>query len=244
MPPSEYRYPVDVAGPYNVVWSASEPIDLNGRAAELTRAYVESCQLSIFGRQYVYPGAMDAAPPPSLDTSASCLWAPKRPEATKPAYFGTLYAHILEVDVADRRVTARGCYSTNGRAEVETQEPESDELSAIEFSFTARLPNGATDPRENTDRAITAGTGTRAPQFDVFYPWKFDAVRWDKPRPAQSPFKDRPCTQWAVDKLNQVPAFSGQSPFAADGYPNELTPKMFGEEGFPTLPQTPAWPVP
>ncbi|MCZ4578768.1 hypothetical protein O4158_06530 [Gordonia amicalis] len=87
---------------------------------------------------------MDAAPPPSLDTSASCLWAPKRPEATKPAYFGTLYAHILEVDVADRRVTARGCYSTNGRAEVETQEPESDELSAIEFSFTI-APLGVVD---------------------------------------------------------------------------------------------------
>lgn len=240
--PSTYRFPTGVAGPYNAVWSAPDQINLYSRAAELARAYVESCQLSIFGRQAAYPGAVAAAPAPAVDHRMSCLFAPEQPEGDKPAYFGTLYATILELDSSENQVSARGCYTTNGRADVKTQEPESDYLNATEFSFVAQLPGGKTDPRAGVGRDVVAGATARAPNFDVFYPWKFDAVRRGTPAPPEPPFSERPCSRWAARMLDQIPAYSGQSPFASDGSPAELVPKLFGERGFPTLPQSPAWP--
>ncbi|MDL9949089.1 hypothetical protein QSJ19_26655, partial [Gordonia sp. ABSL11-1] len=119
---------------------------------------------------------MTAAPKPSVENRPSCLFAPKWPEASFPALFGTMYAQIAEIRASDTEVTARGCYLGSGLAEVRTREPESDYLSAYEFSFTAKLPPQALDPRANVRREAAPGTGTRAPQFDVFYPWKFDAV--------------------------------------------------------------------
>lgn len=242
--PDDYRYPVDVAGPYNVVWDAAVDIDLHSRAAELARGYIESCQLSIFGRAVAYPGAAAAAPATSPENAVSCLYAPKSTDYTaKPAFYGTMYATILELTRTGNQISARGCYTTNGRAEVETHEPDRDTLSALEFTFTARLPDGSIDPREDVNRVATSGTGTRAPQFDVFYPWKFDAVR-RKGLTVQPPLIEVPCAQWAATKLDQVPAYSGQIPFTPDGFAAELTPKLFGGQGFPTLPQTPAWPAP
>ncbi len=240
--PNIYRFPTGVAGPYNVVWSASDQIDLHSRAAELARAYVESCQLSIFGRQAAYPGAVAAAPAPTVDHRMSCLFAPEQPEGDKPAYFGTLHATILELDSSQHQVSARGCYTTNGRADVKTQEPESDYLNATEFSFVAQLPGGKTDPRAGVGRGVVAGATARAPHFDVFYPWKFEAVRRGTPAPPEPPFNERPCTRWAARMLDQIPAYSGQNPFAPDGSPAELELMLLGERGFPTLPQSPAWP--
>lgn len=243
--PDEYRFPVDVAGPYNVVWESAEGIDLHSRPAELARAYIESCQLSIFGRSVAYPGAVAAAAPPSSPEEAvSCLYAPERPDyEAKPAYFGTMYATILELTRTGNTVAAQGCYTTNGRAEVETQEPDRDTLSALEFSFSAQLPDGSVDPREAVDRKAAPGTGTRAPEFDVFYPWRFDPVRREGLR-VQPLVAEAPCARWAATKLNQVPAFSGQNPFSPDGLAAKLTPKLFGKQGFPTLPQSPTWPAP
>lgn len=242
--PQDYRYPSETAGPYNVVWSASEGIDLHSRPAELARAYVESCQLSVFGRQATYPGAVAAAPEPSVVNRVGCLFAPKRPEGWFPALSGTMYAHIAEIRASERELSARGCYLRSGRAEVRTGEPESAYLSAYEFSFTAKLPPNAVDPRSNIPRTAAPGTGTRAPQFDVFYPWKFDAAPWGIRPPPQPPFNERPCSRWAAGMLDRIPAYSGQSPFAPDGSSAELVPKLSGEQGFPTLPQSPAWPEP
>ncbi len=242
--PQDHQYPTDLAEPYSVVWSAAESVELHSRPAELARAYLESCQLSVFGRQHVYPGAVAAAPEPSVENQVGCLYATKRPEATSPAYYGTMYARITELIVSDTTISARGCYTSIGRAEVETDEPDSTSASALEFSFTADLPEGSIDPRRHVNRTAQPGSRTRAPQFDVFYPWKFRAVRWGTAQPTEASPNERECARWAAPLVDQVPAFSGQNPFAPDGHPNELTPKLFGEKGFPTLPQTPAWPAP
>ncbi len=242
--PQGYQYPTGLAGPYSVVWSTPEPIDLHSRPAELTRAYLESCQLSVFGRQNVYPGAVAAAPEPSLENQVGCLYATKRPEAAFPAYYGTLYARITELIVSDKTISAAGCYTRIGRAEVETHEPDTTSATAQEFSFTADLPDGSIDPRRNVNRTARPGSGTRAPQFDVFYPWKFRAVPWGTPQPAEGPPNNRDCARWAASLVDQVPAFSGQKPFTSTGRSATLTPRMFGERGFPTFPQTPAWPSP
>ncbi|MBD1320588.1 hypothetical protein IDF66_13455 [Gordonia hankookensis] len=242
--PQDYRYPTDIAGPYNVVWSATDGIDLYSRPAELARAYLESCQLSVYGRKATYPGALNAAPQPSVENRIGCLYPPKGPEGTFPALFGTMYAHIAQIRASHAEVSARGCYLGSGRAEVATSEPESDYLSAYEFSFTAKLPPQAVDPRANVQREAATGTGTRAPQFDVFYPWKFDAVPWATTRTPEPPVSEQPCTIWAAGMLDQIPAYRGQNPIAPDGDVAVLIPKLFGDEGFPTLPQSPAWPAP
>lgn len=242
--PQDYRYPTDVAGPYTVVWSAADGIDLHSRPAELARAYLESCQLSVYGRQSAYPGAMTAAPKPSVENRPSCLFAPKWPEASFPAVFGTMYAHIAEIRASDNEVSARGCYLRNGRAEVDTWEPQSAYLSAYEFSFTATLPPHTADPRANIRREAAPGTGTRAPQFDVFYPWKFDAVPWGASSSPQPPVSERPCTTWGAGMLDQIPAYRGQDPITPDGREAELIPELDGPKGFPALPQSPAWPSP
>ena len=245
LPPGEYHYPVNEAGPYTFVWSAARGIDVHSRAAELARAYIESCQLSVFGGDAVYPGAADAAPPGTTDDVPSCLTPTKRPNGSTPAYYGTVYAHVFELDSTDTSVTARVCYTANGRAEVETGEPELDGLDAVETQFSASLPAGERDPRADVDRTPTPGNGERAPRFDVFYPWKFDPKPWSgattanrAPRPS-----DDQCVRWSAENLSRIPSYSGQDPFTPEGYFAQLTPKLSGEKGFPTLPQTPAWPA-
>ena len=241
-----------MAGTFTFMWSAENGIDLHSRAAEVIRAQVESCALSLYGADAVYPGAEEAALDADIRSSANCVRPHYRPLRSGYAFQGTIHAHVVSVESTDTSITAHVCETRTGRARLDPDNPHLDgtpEFDVLDGTAGIRIvpqkPADVADTRADAVRIAQPGTGNREPRYNVFHPWVFPpfVLPTTKP-PAGNLTSDPICESWVAQALNRVPAFAGQNPFHPDGRLRFLTPKALGPEGFPTLPQYPLWPEP
>ena len=248
---SDYRIPAE-AGTFTFVWSAEDGIDLHSRAAEIIRAQVESCALSPYGANAVYPGAEKAALDADITSSANCVRPYPRPLPSGNAFQGTIHAHIASIEATETSISAHVCETRSGRARHDPDHPPLDGTPEFDVlngtrgkQIVAQKPADVADPRADAARVAQPGTGTREPRYNVFYPWVFPPFQLPTTKPPATPMiSDPTCNRWAAEALTRIPAFAGQTPYNPDDTLRELTPKALGPEGFPTLPQYPLWPEP
>ncbi|GAC82542.1 hypothetical protein GP2_003_00190 [Gordonia paraffinivorans NBRC 108238] len=241
-----------MAGTFTFMWSAENGIDLHSRAAEVIRAQVESCALSLYGADAVYPGAEEAALDADIRSSANCVRPHYRPLRSGYAFQGTIHAHVVSVESTGTSISAHVCETRTGRARLDPDNPHLDgtpEFDVLDgtagIRIVAQKPADVADTRAGAVRIAQPGTGNREPRYNVFHPWVFPpfVLPTTKP-PAGNLTSDPICESWVAQALNRVPAFAGQNPFYPHRRLRFLTPKALAPKDSRHCPSTRSGPNP
>lgn len=235
---STYRFPSHRAGDYTFSWTALDGVDLTSRAAEVVRAYFESCQLANRMVPELYPGSLTANQ--SVPFGRFCL---RQSSGFGIPFSGTIHARINRLTQTSTTIAANVCIEQIGTYAPPNGNPPFATVRTVSHDLVANKPADVVDPRLNVPHVAPPGKGSRAPAYDAFSPWKM-APEPDPVIPT-GPASSQDCAAFSSWVVSQVPAFAGQNPFGnplrTDGL-RRLTPSQRGPEGFPTLPQSPAWP--
>lgn len=228
--PSQYQFPTKYAGNFTVVWSAEPSIDLFSRPAEIVRATGEADAIRGVPSSLNYPGAVDAN---AVNKHGGV-------DRSMPPWSGTLYFHILRLNVAADAITATTCRTEVGVVNHGVRGPDSLTRGiGYLFSFSARLPRGGSDPRASAVHATTSGRGDRAPRYNAFAPWQVTYTAVVNVYNPPSDSDEARCDQKAVDIARTIPAYKNQRA----EFP-ELEPRGYTDADFPRQPQFPGWPAP
>ncbi|AZZ83900.1 hypothetical protein C5O27_21315 [Gordonia alkanivorans] len=232
--PLAYQFPTDLAGDFNVVWSAQPGIDLDTRPGEVVRATAEAGTIMSVPGERNYPGAQ-AASKDAWTFPGGYTFESDPANLTEKN--GTIFIHLTDLTSTATAIHAVGCKFEFGVIAELEQPSAGGYLGGSAFAVDATRPADAVDPRENLSRNEPTGTGDRAPRFDAFAPWSvtYRTIPHDDPRLDS-------CLPTGTEIAKDHPAYADY-PFTDDTTSVSVI-KPPNRALFPVLPQSPAWPAP
>ncbi len=232
--PFTYRFPADLAGDFNVVWSAQPGIDLSSRPGEVVRATAEAGTIMSVPGERNYPGAQSASK--DAWTSPGGYTFDGDP-ANLTRKDGTIFIHLTDLTSTETTIHAVGCKFEFGVIAELEQPTAGGYLGGYGFAVDATRSTDSVDPREDPSRNEPTDTGDRAPRFNAFAPWRVTY----RTIPHDDPLLES-CLPKGTEIAKAHPAYADY-PFTDDTTSVSVI-KPPKRELFPVLPQTPAWPTP
>lgn len=229
---ADYRFPSDLVGNFNVVWSAEPGIDLLSRAAEVVRATAEAGTILSVPPSRNYPGAEQAAKNargvPGAHTFSGAI-------SNLTVKTGTKYIHLVALESSATEIHAVGCEYEFGLLRGIDDPRAGGYVGGLGFSVDATRRPASTDPREDTVTDRYENAVDRAPRYDAFAPW--NVIH----RSVHSDPRLQVCLRKGREIARSHPAYAEQqiSDQTLTVSADPLRPELF-----PILPQNPPWPAP